>query len=268
MPMNSDKAKLTPHPAAEAFPLMASVEFARLKEDIAKNRLLEPRVVCDGLLLDGRHRYRACLELGMEPEISEYSGPDPLGFVISKNLHRRQLNPSQRALVAAQVADLKQGGARGKPQICGLTHAQAASKFSVSKRQVEKASALLNAVESGRAIGELVEVIRRADRRLDQVAKISALPKEEQRKVLAAPSPGRSRTSGDLQEWYRELDQITLEMIRIKTRCVRLVAQAEAAGELSTNQWKRLVDSCRSGADWFSKVGQEIERYKMEFEDL
>jgi hypothetical protein len=44
----------------------------------------------EGQILDGRNRARACEALGIEPETRVYAGDDPVGFVISRNLHRRR----------------------------------------------------------------------------------------------------------------------------------------------------------------------------------
>ena len=49
----------------------------------------------------------ACLAVGVEPRYREYAGDDPLGFVISLNLNRRHLNESQRAVIAARLANMK-----------------------------------------------------------------------------------------------------------------------------------------------------------------
>lgn len=63
----------------------------------------EPIWIYDGKILDGRNRYKACVELGITPEFRQYRGADPLQFVLSLNLARRHLNSSQCAFVALEV---------------------------------------------------------------------------------------------------------------------------------------------------------------------
>ena len=86
------------HPASEAFPEMPPDRFAELKADIGAHGLLEPITLCDGLILDGRNRYRACVELGVEPQTREYSG-NPWAYVWSLNGQRRDLSQDQRAQI-------------------------------------------------------------------------------------------------------------------------------------------------------------------------
>lgn len=94
---------LQPHPAANLLPMMAPANYEEFKADIAKNGLLESIWLCDGMILDGRHRYRACLELGMEPHFRTYSGESPVSFVWSLNGQRRHLNRAQLAAVGANM---------------------------------------------------------------------------------------------------------------------------------------------------------------------
>lgn len=98
-------ANLKPHQLCSIFPRLAEAEFSALCRDIATNGLNQPIVLHDGLILDGGNRYRACIELGIEPEIVKFSGSDPVSFVLSANLHRRHLSAGQSAAIVAAAQD-------------------------------------------------------------------------------------------------------------------------------------------------------------------
>ena len=93
------------HEVANIFPMMQGEEFAALKADIETNGLREPIWLHpDGRIIDGRNRYLACCELGIEPEYHTWNGAGSLvAFVVSLNLHRRHLTPMQRAGVAVDI---------------------------------------------------------------------------------------------------------------------------------------------------------------------
>lgn len=91
------------HPACKIFPALGEAELKELAEDIAVNGLLNPIVLLDGKLLDGRNRFAACKLAGVEPRFIEFSGDDPIAWVVSQNLVRRHLTASQRAVVALDL---------------------------------------------------------------------------------------------------------------------------------------------------------------------
>jgi len=173
------------HPYADLFPLMADDELRRLADDIAANGQREPIYTIAGAVLDGRNRLKACRLAGAEPRFEEYAGGDPLGFVISKNLHRRHLSESQRAVVAAELANLKSGN----PNLSNsadlpnceppVSQAKAAELLNVGKRTVGNAKRVLEA-----GVPELADAVKRGEVTVDAAAEVAKLPKAEQRKVV------------------------------------------------------------------------------------
>ena len=103
-------AELKSHPAADAFPLMVGEEFDALCADIQEHGQREPIVLYDGQIIDGRNRNRACLRLGIEPKFREWeTGMSPEAFVVSANIMRRHLTPSQRAMLVARLVNVEVG---------------------------------------------------------------------------------------------------------------------------------------------------------------
>jgi len=98
------------HPAADLFPMLAPEELQALADDIKEKGQLEAIVLYDGQVLDGRNRLAACELAGVEPRtitMGFRAGEiGPTEWVISKNLHRRQLTKSQAGCVAQEAKPL------------------------------------------------------------------------------------------------------------------------------------------------------------------
>ncbi len=99
------------HPLSNLFPLTEGSEFDELVASIkASGGPHEPIIPHAGMILDGRNRARACAASQIEPRyVTLADGVDPLQLAIERNIRRRHLNESQRALVAARIARLGQG---------------------------------------------------------------------------------------------------------------------------------------------------------------
>lgn len=128
------------HPLANIFPMMPDAEVNDLGDDVLKHGQRDPIWLFEGMILDGRNRYNACLSKDIEPRTVDYRGPDALGFVISLNLKRLHLDESQRAMVGAKLATLREGRRSTEtPSIEGVSVATAATMLNVGHASVERA---------------------------------------------------------------------------------------------------------------------------------
>jgi len=84
-------------------------ELNELAADIEAHGQSEPIYAFEGQILDGRNRFKACRMAKRQPWFEPWEGSDRVAFVVSINLRRRRPNESQRAIVAAKLAVLKQG---------------------------------------------------------------------------------------------------------------------------------------------------------------
>ncbi|MFC3321235.1 hypothetical protein [Mesorhizobium cantuariense] len=100
------------HRFAEIWPLPNGEDFAKFVADIRANGVQVPIVLYQGKILDGRARYRACIEAGIEPRFEGIGTPndvDALNLVVSLNDYRRQHSTfERRAFAAARLAHFKQ----------------------------------------------------------------------------------------------------------------------------------------------------------------
>jgi hypothetical protein len=126
------------HPLADLFPMMSDEEIDALGEDMLANGQRESIALFDEKILDGRNRYLACMRKGIEPRFINQRPADPVAFVASANLHRRHLDESQRAMIAAKLANMKRGDNQHRPD--GRTsQAEAAELLDVGQRSVRRA---------------------------------------------------------------------------------------------------------------------------------
>jgi len=172
--------RLPIHPIAKIFPLMEGAAFTELVEDIKANGLRDPLVLYAGAILDGRNRMRACESLGIEPATRVYDGADPLAFAISTNLRRRHLKDSQRALIAARLSNIPQGGHRGEGKV---SRSLAAQMLNVTERTLDWGRQV--ELHAAPAIKEMVE---RGRLSVSAGGKIAKLSESEQAK-LAVEGP-------------------------------------------------------------------------------
>lgn len=171
------------HPLADLFPMMSAEEMKALVEDVRERGVQRPIVMLDGMVLDGRNRYHAAREAEVGYRVVEFTGPDPLAFVISENMRRRHLTDSQRAMVAARIAKLPKGAnqhAGASADLPTLTTSEASDRLNVPARTVTAAKAV---VRDGAP--ELVAAVDAGTVSVSAAAEVSKLPEAKQAEIVA-----------------------------------------------------------------------------------
>ena len=208
------------HPIADIFPLIYEQDVSGLVADLQKNGQINPIVLYEGKILDGRNRYLACKGAGIEPRFTEYTGDDAVGYSVSLNLHRRHLSEAQRANVAARIANMTKAdsGRLGRQSAEATANLQlldelkvssqeAAQKLGVSVRSVEEAKKVQKEAEP-----EVVAAIDAGKLSINAASKVSKMDPETQREIIKQINDGVKPTeaikkahvahNSGKNEWY------------------------------------------------------------------
>lgn len=180
--------ELKQHPLSAAFPSMSADDFAALVVDVKANGQREPIMLFEGMVLDGWHRYRACDESGIKPQSFNFGGDDPVAFVLSHNLHRRHLTPSQRAAAVVACSEWQPMGVkRGRVEpgsTLAKTNAEMAKVAQVTPRTITDAKAAHKA-----GLGDAMKAGAISAKQAAQVARGSPAPKPTSAPKAAAEAP-------------------------------------------------------------------------------
>jgi ParB-like chromosome segregation protein Spo0J len=243
------------HPIANVFPLMEGEEFKALVQDIKANGLREPITVFEGKILDGRNRYRAVLDAGhrlKDQDFKPYIETKPLEFVISANVHRRHLNESQRAVVAAKLVTTKLGDNQhirreGRP----IDQPTAAEMLNVSEKSVQRAKNVCDKgapelqalVESGKvAVSAAEKLANKLSNKEDQTALASKGASAVNKAVKAWKQAEESAaTQGSTSQGSDKIDELVNTLIT-KLKEMR-AAKPENAEAVVADLMRRLQDA-------------------------
>lgn len=148
------------------------------------------------LILSGRHRHAAAIMAEVMPAFRVLEGDDAKAQAFAlKDVHRRHLNESQRALIAARLSTNTRGGDRRSDQRANLpfdttTQEQAASTMGVSETLV-KAAAKVDA----KGTPALVKAVADGTLKASDAASVADLPKSQQNAAVQDVLAGRERTA-------------------------------------------------------------------------
>jgi hypothetical protein len=149
-------------------------EFKGLVKSVKEYGLFDPILVWQGKIVDGRHRHKACIEAGVEPEyeylVDEIPFDKVLGRVVGANILRRHLTTGQRAMIAASLANMTDGGGGNqytKVDWTNLSDAKKKSNEAAAKTLSVSPMTVKNAKEVKRDAPDLAEKVSRGEMSLN-----------------------------------------------------------------------------------------------------
>ena len=210
-----------PHEICKIFPKIEGTDFESLRLDILSNGLIQPVVLYEGKILDGRNRYSACLAADVPARFVEFEGDDPVRYVVSMNLKRRHLSTPQRAMIAATLSKFPAYRRakretltlpnKGEENECANLHtsiAEASKMLNVSRRSVSTAKQI-----EADAIPALQEKVMAGDVSLHAASKVAKKPKAEQKKIVKS---GEKAIRESAREPDKNLDYTELDALKGK----------------------------------------------------
>lgn len=157
------------HPLANTLPLLEGAEFDELVASIRTHGQRDAITLYDGHILDGRNRYLACKAAGIKPLYEVLDPEDGLppteemlaAYVYDRNVLRRQLTESQRAVAVAKL--LRYGNlARNED-----TYNSLAAKADVSRRTMIDADAVVT-----RGSDNVISLVERGEASVSRAAAV------------------------------------------------------------------------------------------------
>jgi len=249
------------HEVANIFPMMNDDEYNALVVDIKAHGQLEPVWLYQGKIIDGRNRYKACVEAGIEPQFREWSGHGSLiAFVVSLNLQRRHLTSSQKAMVAVEIEKhLAEENKVGRPAkdgnnsgISGESRQHAAALVGTNSHYVTDAKRIIARMPAFR------EVVLNGDLSIPEALYIARTTPEDQRGAVLEKVQKR-KTAGLITHPVRAIRYLVDEVKHdAKYEVFRREASEREALRNSPEYKKQAEEQRRASEEKNKRQWQEI----------
>ena len=191
-----------PHPICLLMPSADEDELQSLADDIRAHGLLDPIVLFEERILDGRNRAAACENAGLTPRYVEFEGTreEALIFVVSHNLKRRHPTKQAIADTLVEAEDFNLHYELDVPAARSDIKMSAQKLKTASSRELAKAAGgavsreMINATRKVKEKAEpaLREAVKRGRIGVQDAAKVADLPSEQQKAIAASPKPRRA----------------------------------------------------------------------------
>jgi len=238
------------HPAADIFPIMSDEELKDLAADIEANGLIHPVIVdADDQVIDGRNRLAACKLAGVKPTFEKLNGQDPLAYIVSANLARRNLTKGQQAMAYAKIYPEGKRGAKRSSAAEGLKYERISVARSVL-RLAEKYDAK-----------KVVDSVLAGDIGLDEALdSVKAIENQASSAEAQAQERGRQLTqlrkiAPDLAE---QVDKGKLRLNEAQAANEERRRQKESEQEVATRQLQEIMISLNPRKQSPEKFAEEL----------
>jgi hypothetical protein len=202
-PIYNPPEQPNPHPICLLVPSADEDELQNLTADIRAHGLLDPIVLFEQRILDGRNRAAACESAGVAPCYVEFQGTreEALMFVVSHNLKRRHLTKQAIADTLVEAEDFNLHYVLGEAATStDIKMSAQKPKKTASSRELAKAAGgavsreMINATRKvkEKALPEMQEAVKKGRIGVQDAAKVADLPPEQQMAIAASPKPRRA----------------------------------------------------------------------------
>jgi hypothetical protein len=201
---NYEERQLTVHGLARLIPVIALGDMDRLIDDVREHGVLEPLIMFQGQVLDGRNRLAVASVVGVPVQLTEFDGDEAAArnFVWSANAARRHLSVPQIALAAERFGFVDAAKAEAGPDDPNLDIRSTVAPWArIAARKVGAITpATLERFQQAR-IPEAPDTMRRVDsgeiRRVDVAVKEAVAERTVLTGRLIQVPPPVARTAWD-----------------------------------------------------------------------
>ena len=219
------------HDLARIFPAHTPEEYAEMKASIATIGQMQPIALWQGQIIDGSHRYQACLDLGKEPIYEHLDDDvDPVAFVISANINRRHLDVSQRSIIGFRLSEWSKAGGRRE------LYPRTGRRADEARHSRASGNDRLNQREAARLLGISDDSIRRAG------------------KVLQPDSPASKRLRDAVEAGavkVTDAASVVSKPVEVQEKALEMIGQArEADKRLNMKEAVKVVEREIVKSEW------------------
>ncbi len=218
------------HELAKFFPAMEGDDFAALCEDIKAHGLLNPIVLHEDKILDGRNRARACEKAGVKPTYEPFVNGKALDYVVSQNVHRRHLTGGQKAALAVEFAKVStktlaeqekpKRGQKGRESHSSQSDVDAATIFKVNPRKLREFRQLQRDAEQY-GMPQYVAMVKSGEMALDAALREMHVKQAEARGKKTKAKATKKR----LQDHSRQVADYT-DAMKAYTKAIKLAVES------------------------------------------